>query len=267
VSITNIFEREFGVLRAHAQRAVGRAYAPYSGRPKAAVLLLSDGAWVPGVRVESATFSLVIPALLNAATTAVAVGRTDVVAAVLSRPAAPHHAAYLGALPFPMVPARPDAFVREGLPALPEPGTELPPFLDAPLPRDEAAGLDLARAVAKRAYVPFSDFPVGCVLETDDGRLIPGVNVEHPDWSRILCAERNALGTAVSYGVGGLRRLYLACPRDAHGTPCGACRQLLAEQASGLTLWLDRHTEAPERTTPATLLPAFFKGETLGRTS
>lgn len=264
---TDTVARILRVLRGHAQQAAGRAYTPYSGRPEAAVLLLSDGAWVPGVRVESATFSLAIPALLNAYSTAVAAGRDDVVAAVLSRSAEPHDAVYLGALARPPVQALGDAFVWSTTDSLPEPGAALPPGLDASPPRDAAAGIELARTVAARAYAPCSGFPVGCVLETEDGRLLPGVNVEHPDWSRILCAERNALGTALSYGVGGLRRLYLACPRDPHGTPCGACRQLLAERAPGLALWMDRHDGPPEATDPEALLPNFFKGETLGRTT
>ena len=54
------------MLRREARAAAARAYVPYSGRGAAAVMLLADGLWVPGVRVESASFSLVIPALVNA---------------------------------------------------------------------------------------------------------------------------------------------------------------------------------------------------------
>src|SRR5690606_2936393 len=104
--------------------------------------------------------------------------------------------------------AAPDALVAEDV-ALPVPGEVLSPFLDAPLPSDDAEGVALAEAVARRAYVPESGFPVGCVAEAADGRLVPGCNVEHADWTRGLCAERVALATARSYGVTALRRLYL----------------------------------------------------------
>lgn len=258
--------RSFEPLRALAVAAAADACAPYSGRRDAAVLLLSDGAWIPGVRVESASFPLVLPAVVNAFTTAVAAGRRDVVAAVLSGPARPEEHLYLEAAPTGRFAAvATDVFTCEGGAVLPAPAWRLDPFLPAPPPATVDAGVALARDVAQRAYVPESAFRVGCVLETADGRLLPGVNVEHPDWTRILCAERNALGTAFSYGVGGLRRLFLTCPDDPAGSPCGACRQLLAEHAPEITIWMDRGPAPAERTSPEWLLPGSFAGQGLSR--
>ena len=122
----------------------------------------------------------------------------------------------------------------------------------------------LARRTAERAVVPESGFSVGCVLETSGG-LVPGVNVEHADWSRTLCAERGALGTAVSYGLGGFGRLFLSCVQDPKGTPCGACRQLLVELAPEAALWMDRGGAPPEAASPARLMPGSFTGDALGR--
>ncbi len=248
-------------LRYHAGAYAGRSYAPFSGRLEAAVLLLSDGQWIPGVRVESASFSLTIPALLNAFTTATAVGRRDVVAVVQNVPLSPQALHYLatGPLGIRFRPHAADAMLNPDHDRLPEPDGLFHPFLS----EADTAGaprIRLARSIAARAYIPESHFPVGCLLETREGHLLPGVNVEHPDWSSILCAERNALSTAVTYGLQELRKLYLTCPTDPTGSPCGACRQLLAEQAPELEVWMDRGEASPERTNPTRLLPGSFTG-------
>lgn len=247
-------------LRGLARDAAERAYVPYGLRPVGAVVLLGDGRWIPGVRVENAAFPLTIPALLNAWTTAVAAGRTDVAAVALSRPFTPTERAYLADLfPEAPTPAAPDLLLTTS--TLPTPADALDPRLDAPRPAGPHAGLALAREAARRAHVPESGFPVGAVLETVDGDLIPGCNVEHPEWLYILCAERNALSTALSYGTTGLRRLYLTCPNDPDGTPCGACRQVLTEHTPDLDLVMDRGPNAPAATTPADLLPHYFRGD------
>lgn len=251
-------------LRRHAQAALAEAHVPYSGRPAAAAVLLTDGTWVPGVRVESATFSLLLPPLLNAMTTAIAAARTDVVAAVLSRPAVPADEAYLEALPHATLNRiAEDAFAVDA--PLPEVEHRLNPYLSVPIPATTDEGIEQARRVAEHAFVPESQFPVGCVLQTAQGMLIPGVNVEHPDWARILCAERNALGTMRSYGRTAGPHLYLTCLHDDTGTPCGACRQWLVEQAPTTTLWMDRAALPPERAVPDDLLPGAFSGAALPR--
>ncbi|HMB94098.1 MAG TPA: cytidine deaminase [Rhodothermales bacterium] len=249
-------------LRAEAQAVKERAYVPYSGRHEAVVVLLSDGTWVPGVRVENASYSLLIPALVNAYSTAVAAGRRDVVAVVGNHPLLPEAEAFLHALPTAFDKVADDAFIATNLEALPIPCDCLDPFLPGMPPDDEVDGIALARDIATRAYVPESDFPVGCVLVTAYG-LLPGVNVEHSDWTRILCAERNAIGTAITWGAAPANALYLTCTKDPEGSPCGACRQVLAELATGATLWMDRGSASPEAATPEQLLPGAFTGEAL----
>lgn len=241
-----------------------QAHARYS-RPPAktgAALLLADGTWVPGVRVENAAFPLVIPALTAAYAAARGAGRSDVVAVAQSRPFSPADLAFLTvALPADWRPAAPDLLVAaDALPALAD---RLDPFLDASVPSSDAGGIALARRVAERAHIPESGFPVGCVLETSEGRLVPGCNVEHADWTRGLCAERVALATAFSYGFTTVRRAWLSCPEDASGTPCGACRQVLFELAPGVPIVMDRGDAAPETTTPEALLPGGFRGDGL----
>jgi homotetrameric cytidine deaminase len=254
-------------LRGQAQQLLSRAHVPFSDTPTAAVLLLDDGRWIPGVRVESASYSLTLPALLNAYTTAVAVGvDASVTAFVLSRPFRREEALYVEELPDgPYEAVADDAWLqggRAGDGALPSLGDPLSPTLHATLD-DTETGIDMARRVADRAYVPASGFAVGALLNTGDGRLVPGVNVEHPDWARILCAERSALGTVQSYALPAPTHLFLSCEDDPDGTPCGACRQLLAELAPDTTLWMDRHRDTPERTTVSALLPGSFRGQAL----
>jgi len=255
-------------LRERAQELRSRAHVPFSEAPTAAVLLLDDGRWIPGVRVESASYSLTLPAVVNAHTTAVAAGVADaVVAYTLSRPLRWEETLYVEELPQgPYEAVADDAWLQGGWAgdggALPPVDAPLAPTLDRSSD-DPAEGIDTARRAAQRAHVPASDYPVGAALDLGDGRLVPGANVEHPDWARILCAERNALGTVQSYGLPTPTRLFLTCAEDASGTPCGACRQLLAELAPDTTLWMDRRDEPPERTTVSALLPGSFRGQAL----
>ena len=246
-----------------------RAHVPYSGREEAAVLLLSDGSWIPGVRVESASFSLMIPAIVNAVTTAVACGRLDIVAVVQSRIFLPTEILYIQDGPHEKL-YRVDADVyalKDG--ELPIPQSVYDPFVRVAKSRERNVenGIRAARSVAMNAYVPESHFPVGCIIETEEGTWVPAVNVENKDWNRVLCAERNGLGTTMSYALGPIRSVYLSCPRDPKGTSCGACRQLLSELAPLSTLWMDRGDEPPESSDPLTLLPGTFTGSSIQKRS
>jgi cytidine deaminase len=255
-------QKTLATLRKKAAELAPRVLAPFSDRRETAVLLLSDGTLVPGVRVESATFSLVIPAPLAALTIATANGRRDFRAMVLSYTASEADAALIaGAFSGPFRTVGPDAFLGGDGEALPAPGEFLYPFLTFSGTTTTDEGLGWARKVARRAYVPESDFPVGAIFETADGRLLPGVNVEHPDWSRILCAERTALATVATYDAFPVRRVFVSCVKDPGGTPCGACRQLLAEYCQGVEVFIDHgEGEAPTLTTPEAMLPGSFTG-------
>jgi cytidine deaminase len=264
------FQARLAALRGCAHRVAAATTAPYSGVPAGASLLLSDGRWIGAARFESGVFPLTIPALQAAFVAAVGAGRRDVVAAASSTPLRAGEWEWLGAglgLLSPGTLAGVDVVVFAD--DLPEVRDRLAITLDASPPASDAEGVALARGVASRAHAPFSDFPVGCVLlyETEDGsaHLVPGVNVEHPDWTRGLCAERSAIAAARSLGAGRVRRAYLSCLKDSEGTPCGACRQILVEVMPDATLSMDRGGDAPERCTPRSLLPDFFGGEQLRR--
>jgi cytidine deaminase len=86
-----------------------------------------------------------------------------------------------------------------------------------------------ARAVMANAYAPYSKFHVGAAIEADDGSVHVGCNVENASYGLTICAERMAVGAAVAAGKRTLKRIAVATAVEPPATPCGACRQLLAE--------------------------------------
>jgi cytidine deaminase len=249
------------LLRSLATQSAARSHAPYSGRNTGVVILLEDGGVVHGCRVENASFQLTIPALLNAWTTLHAIGRLDVAAIVGDQPFSSGDRSWLEEMPeFSWAFPEPDVAMTGD--DLPEPSETLAPLLED-WGANPVAGAEAARDAAELAHTPESDFPVGCVVRTKQGHHVPGVNVEHPDWAHILCAERNALSTLVAYGYGPATEIHVSCIKEPGGTPCGACRQVMLELAPEATVWMDRIDEPPYSLTVRDLLPGGFKGSHL----
>lgn len=119
--------------------------------------------------------------------------------------------------------------------------------------------LEEARSVHESAYAPYSEFRVAAALEADDGRVFSGVNVENASSPVGICAERVALGTAVSAGARGFRRLALVCSGDRPATPCGMCRQALAEFGTELEVWSEATDGTVGRWSLSDLLPEVFR--------
>lgn len=94
---------------------------------------------------------------------------------------------------------------------------------------DLAALVVVARAARANAYAPYSRYAVGSAVLTDDGRTFSGVNVENASYGATVCAERVAVWTAVAAGA--RRVVAVAVVTAGGGSPCGLCRQVLAEFA------------------------------------
>ena len=98
-------------------------------------------------------------------------------------------------------------------------------------PSDELAErlLEGAKQAAERAYAPYSNFPVGAAVLTEDGTIVIGCNVENASYPLTNCAERVAIGTAVAGGARTIQAVAVYAPRVMTATPCGACRQVINE--------------------------------------
>ncbi len=122
--------------------------------------------------------------------------------------------------------------------------------------------IGMAQEARRRAYAPYSNFPVGAVLRTRSGRLFTGCNVENAAYPSSICAERTAIFKAVSEGEKDFDVIVVVS--SGAGTPCGSCRQVMAEFGlDTLVLVADEEGRLSLETTVAGLLPEAFTPEKL----
>ena len=115
-----------------------------------------------------------------------------------------------------------------------------------------------ARAARRRAVAPYSRFKVGAALETVDGIVITGCNIENATYGLTVCAERVAMFTALSAGHRRFRRIAVVADTAAPTPPCGACRQILWEFGGDLEIILANLRKEAGRHRLADLLPLPF---------
>jgi cytidine deaminase len=88
---------------------------------------------------------------------------------------------------------------------------------------------EAAQTASRKAYCPYSKFPVGAAVLTEDGTVFSGCNVENASFGLTMCAERNAVFHAVTNGYRKILSVVIFTPADDPTPPCGACRQVIYE--------------------------------------
>lgn len=122
---------------------------------------------------------------------------------------------------------------------------------------ERQALINLANEARRRAYVPYSNYPVGAALRTKTGRIYTGVNVENAAYPQTMCAERVAIFKAVSEGETEFE--VIAVVTNNGGSPCGGCRQVMAEFGlDTIVLLADGNGNFQKELTVSELLPEAF---------
>jgi len=137
----------------------------------------------------------------------------------------------------------------------------------APQPLDPSEVDDLLRvahAAAVLAYSPYSKIQVGAALLAEDGEVYTGCNVENASFGLTICAERVAIGKALSMGQRSFTTIVIASSLDDPMMPCGACRQVLREFSRDLDVIVQGAKGPRVRTRLSKLLPQAFGPEALG---
>ena len=122
----------------------------------------------------------------------------------------------------------------------------------------------VAAEARTRAHAQYSNFKVGAALETDDGRIIGGCNIENATYGLTLCAERVALVKALSEGDAVFTRIAVVADTESPTPPCGPCRQLLWEYCGDIDIILGNLDGPTARMRLSALLPLPFDRRLLG---
>ena len=123
--------------------------------------------------------------------------------------------------------------------------------------QEKQALIDVANNARERAYAPYSNYRVGSALRTKTGRVFTGVNVENAAYPQTMCAERVAIYKAVSEGEKEFEAISVVT--DNGGSPCGGCRQVMAEFGlDTIVLLADGTGKLIKETTVRELLPSAF---------
>lgn len=117
--------------------------------------------------------------------------------------------------------------------------------------------LQRANEVRMRAYAPYSGFKVGAALLCGDGTVFTGVNIENASFGPSVCAERTAFFKAISEGYRDFVKIAVTCDKP-YCSPCGVCRQVMAEHAPDLEILMGNPQGTFKRMSIRELLPESF---------
>ena len=118
--------------------------------------------------------------------------------------------------------------------------------------------IDAATAVRENSYAPFSKFKVGSALETEDGEIIVGSNVESASYGLTVCAERVAVWNAISRGKRKITKIAVVTDTDRLTPPCGVCRQIIWEFGGDIPVIFANLKGVVETVQMSELLPRAF---------
>jgi cytidine deaminase len=118
--------------------------------------------------------------------------------------------------------------------------------------------IDAATRVRENSYAPFSKFKVGAALETDDGDIVVGSNVESASYGLTVCAERVAVWNAISHGKRKIVKIAVVTDTDDLTPPCGVCRQIIWEFGGDIPVLFANIAGKVETVQMRDLLPRAF---------
>jgi cytidine deaminase len=123
--------------------------------------------------------------------------------------------------------------------------------------------IEAAKKARENAFAPFSNFKVGAALETADGKVYAGCNIENASYGLTVCAERVAIWKALSEGERAFSQIVVAADTDELTPPCGACRQIIWEFCGDVPVTLTNLRDKSETVKMSELLPRAFGREFL----
>lgn len=118
--------------------------------------------------------------------------------------------------------------------------------------------IEAANEAREKAFAPYSNFQVGAALETSEGEIIIGCNIESASYGLTVCAERVAIWKAVSEGKKEFKSITVAVDTETLTPPCGACRQIIWEFCGDIPVTLTNLTGKTETVQMKELLPRAF---------
>jgi homotetrameric cytidine deaminase len=199
---------------------LSHAYAPYSGNPECCLVRGKSGVYYPGVLVENVSYPLSMTAEQIAFCSCLAAGEV------------PEALIYRGQ------PASQPLFWQEEFDLEYTVYGNFPGGnLFNPLIQLHTTAKERLKQLNDYAVTPNSSFPVSAIAEVENG-VIEGVNIEFSAWNLGLCAERVALGRAITAGFREFGSLSIFAPKSDFASPCGGCRQVICEWMSGQVVGL-----------------------------
>ena len=115
-----------------------------------------------------------------------------------------------------------------------------------------------AKDARQNSYAPYSEFRVGAAIETDDGEIYTGCNVESASYGLTVCAERVAIWKAISEGKHHIKNIAVVCDTKELTPPCGVCRQIIWEFGGNVPVTLANLNGGRETVEMKDLLPRAF---------